>query len=180
MASAKEKVEEDIKFRPIDTVAADSDLRARDNELEKRNKAMPEAYRDNPEKLYGWPLPEDRLPAVMPADKPSDHDYKQESYDKVDDELRDRELAAGTGTVARQELAKVIREAGPKLDMNEIQAPPSVNAQIAADGGGAQTDKIPTVDKATGEEVVLLPTGRTQVPVAPAAAESKSKTADNK
>lgn len=136
------KSDEDIKFSREELVS--DDLREADFAAEKRNKPMPEAYRDNPEKLIGWPPPEDKLPAVMPADKESDHDYKQETYDKVDQDLRDQELRGNPGDVARAEVGKAFAEAiAEGRSTNDIQAPPSPNAVAAAEGKGAQNTPLP-------------------------------------
>lgn len=139
------KSDEDIKFSREELVS--DDLREADFAREKRNKPIPQVLQDQAggvDKVIGWPYPEDRLPAVMPADKESDHDYKQEGYDKVDDEHRDAELRGQPGDVARAEVSKVIaetiREGG---DLNEVQAPPSPNAVLAAEGSGAQSTPIP-------------------------------------
>lgn len=166
------KSDEDIKFSREELIS--DDLREADFAREKRNKPIPAQLLDqaggDPNKVLGWPFPEDRLPAVMPADKEADHDYKQESYDKVDDEARDKELAGQPGDVARAEvnkvIAKTIEEGG---DLNEVQAPPSENAQLAADGKGAPSAKLPTAG---------MPVRTVAVPAAPApktAAKSDSK-----
>lgn len=130
--------EEDIKFTREELLS--DDLREADFAREKRNKPMPEQFRDDPSKLYGWPVTEDKLPAVMPADKESDHDYKQETYDKIDDELRDQELRGQPGDVARAEVTKALAETE---DANEVQAPPSTNAKLAAEGKGAPNTPLP-------------------------------------
>jgi hypothetical protein len=143
--SAKDKAqEEDIKFSREELL--DDDLRVADEAREKRNKPMPENFRDDPSKLYGWPVHEGRLPAVMPADKPSDHDYKQETYDAVEEKARDTELRSGPGSIARAEVQKAVAEAARTGEsLNDFQAPPSVNAELAAEGEGAQSDPIPVV-----------------------------------
>lgn len=133
---------EDIKFDREELLSTDREVS--DLAREKRNKAMPEEFRSNPEKLMGWPPTEDKLPAVMPADKESDHDYQLETYKEVPEEARDVERDGRPGDVARAEVTKlyaeVAREGG---DGNEVQAPPSKNAQIAADGGGAPNTPLP-------------------------------------
>ena len=106
------KSDEDIKFSREELLA--DDLREADFAREKRNKPIPQVLQDQAggvEKVLGWPYPEDRLPAVMPADKESDHDYKQETYDAVDQDLRDQELRGNPGDVARAELSKSMAEA---------------------------------------------------------------------
>lgn len=141
------KSEEDIKFSREELVS--DDLREADFAREKRNKPIPAQLLDqaggDPNKVLGWPFPEDRLPAVMPADKEADHDYKQESYDKVDDDLRDQELRGNPGDVARAKVQEAFAEAiAEGKGTNDIQAPPSPNAVAAAEGKGAQSTPLPT------------------------------------
>lgn len=164
MKNEKDKqAEEDIKFSREELLA--DDLREADLAREKRNKPMPENYREDPSKLIAWPPPEDRLPAVMPADKPSDHDYKQETYSKIDDDARDQELRGQPGDVARAEVTKALAEAAREGESaNDIQAPPSVNAQRAAEGEGALNTPLPTAQ----------PAARTAAP-APAAKPASNK-----
>jgi hypothetical protein len=150
MAASKTKEHDDIEFSR-DALVSD-DLRVSDEEREKRNKPMPEEYRDNPEKLDGWPVPEDRLPAVMRADQKDSNDYKLATYKEVDDKDRDLELTAGSGAVARREFRKLLAEAGPTADMNKIQAPPTPAAEAAAEGEGAETDVVPIVNR-SGQQV---------------------------
>jgi hypothetical protein len=160
------KSDEDIKFSREELVS--DDLREAEFAREKRNKAMPEQYRDDPSKLIGWPPPEDKLPAVMPADKESDHDYKQETYDKVDQDLRDQELRGQPGDVARAELSKSMAKAiAVGESTNDIQAPPSPNAVIAAEGGGAQNTPLPSATPAA--------TRTTAAPAPKPAAKSNNK-----
>lgn len=134
---------EDIKFNREELLSDDPEVR--NLALEKRNKAMPESMRDNPEQIFGWPPTEDKLPAAMPADKESDHDYQLETYEKVPEEAREAEVRGQPGDVARAEvnkvIAKTIEEGG---DLNDVQAPPSANAELAAKGEGAQSAKLPT------------------------------------
>lgn len=141
--SAKDKAaEEDIKFSREELLS--DDLREADAAREKRNSPLPEAYRDDPSKAIGYPIPEDRKPAVMPADKPSDHDYKQEGYDAVGEKARDIELRSGPGAVARAHAQKVVAEATRKGEsLNEFQAPPTPAAELAAEGEGAISDPVP-------------------------------------
>jgi hypothetical protein len=133
---------EDIKFDRDELLSTDPEVS--DLAREKRNKAMPEQFRSDPSKLSGWPVTEDKLPAVMPADKESDHDYQLETYKEVPEEARDVERDGRPGDVARAEMiklnAKLAREGG---DANEVQAPPSRNAQLAAEGEGAPNTPIP-------------------------------------
>lgn len=155
------KSDEDIKFSRDELLA--DDLREADFAREKRNKPMPEQFRSEPDKLLGWPVTEDKLPAVMPADKESDHDYKQETYDKIDDDLRDAELRGQPGDVAKAKVTEAIADAIAEGEsVNDIQAPPSPNAQLAAEGKGAPNTPLPAA----------APAVRT---VAAPAAKSKSK-----
>lgn len=140
MAETKTKENEDITFSREALV--DDDPRIVEEEREKRNKPMPEQYRSDPTKLDGWPPPEDRLPAVMRADTKESNEYKLETLKEPDQKQRDQELAGAPGDVARAEVAKAIRE-NPRLDMNTIQDPPTVAAQAAADGEGAQSNPVP-------------------------------------
>jgi serine/threonine protein kinase HipA of HipAB toxin-antitoxin module len=142
MAESKKGQHDDITFSR-DALVGD-DLRVADEEREKRNSPMPEEYRDNPEKLDGWPIPEDRKPAVMRADQKDSLDYKLKTYKDIEDKDRDHELVNGPGSVARREFNRVLREAGPKADMNEIQAPPTPAAVAASEGEGADIQPVPT------------------------------------
>jgi hypothetical protein len=106
--SAKDKAqEEDIKFSREELL--DDDLRVADEAREKRNKPMPENFRDDPSKLYGWPVHEGRLPAVMPADKPSDHDYR-----KPTTPLRRRQGILSSAQAPAPSLAPRFRRPLPK------------------------------------------------------------------
>lgn len=148
------KSDEDIKFSREELLA--DDLREADFAREKRNKPMPEQFRDDPSKLAGWPVPEDRLPSVMPADKESDHDYKQETYDKVDQDLRDQELRGNPGDVARAEVGKLFAEAiAAGESTNDIQAPPSPNAVAAAEGNGAPNTPLPAAQLTAANRTVV-------------------------
>lgn len=137
-----QKQEEDIQFSREELLS--DDLRVADFAREKRNKPLPEQLRDDPSTAYGFPMPEDRYPSVMPADTASDHEYKKATYEEVDDKLRDEELRSGPGTVARAELAKTLQERSRKGEsLNDVVAPPTEAAQLAADGEGAQNTPIP-------------------------------------
>ena len=145
MAEAKKK--EDMEFSAAELLAADP--READAAREKRNKPMPEEFRDDPSKATGWPVPEDRLPAVMRADDKGSNDYKMATYSEVDDKLRDQELTAGPGAVAREHLTRTINErAAAGKDTNDVQAPPSPAAKAAADGEGAASAPIPVTRRA--------------------------------
>lgn len=163
MAEAKTKNEvpegkEDIQFDRA--LLSSRDGAVADKELEKLNKPMPEQFRGDPAKLDGWPVPEDRLPAVMRADTADSVEYKLETYDKVPEEARDTERADGPGTVARAEYNKLVADT-TNLDMNEIQAPPSPAAVTAAEGKGAQSAPIPV---ATPQQVTAARTGTATAP----------------
>jgi len=120
----------------------DDDPRIAEAERELRNSPMPEEYRSDPSKLDGWPVPEDRKPAVMRADQKDSLDYKLATYEDVDDADRDLELAGAPGDVARREFNKQLRE-NRGQDMNELQAPPTPAAKAAAEGGGADFVPVP-------------------------------------
>lgn len=148
---------EDIKFSREELL--DDDRAVSDLAREKRNKAMPESMRDDPSKVFGWPPTEDKLPAVMPADKESDHDYQLETYKEIDDEARDAEVAGQPGDVAKAEVTKLYAEVARKGgDGNEVQAPPSKNAQLAADGGGAPNTPLPAQPVAQRPVAATAPT----------------------
>ena len=165
MAEAKKKDEnDDIQFSR--EALTDDDNRVAEEEREKRNKPMPEQFRDDPSKLDGWPPAEDRLPAVMRADTKESNEYKLATLKEVDQDDRDLELAGESGAVARAEVNKAIRE-NPQLDMNTIQAPPTVAAEAAAEGKGAQSNPVPVLDR---DGKPLPPVGGAAVAAARAAA----------
>lgn len=142
--SAKDRrSEDDVKFNRDELL--DDDLEVSEEARIKRIPAAPEEIQENLDKVT-WPVPSDRLPAVMVADKNSDHEYQRETMKEIDEEHREAELRSGPGTVARAELGKSLAKAAKKGgDMNEVIAPPSVNAQLAADGQGAPNEPIPVV-----------------------------------
>lgn len=142
---ADKKAKEDLQFSDAELVS--DDLREADKALEKRNSPAPEGIRDNLDKT-SWPLPEDRKPAVMPADKEESLDYKLETYEKVDDKHRDHELTHGVGSVALAETTKLMNEVRSKGESaNDVQAPPSAPAKDAAEGKGAENTPIPTANR---------------------------------
>jgi hypothetical protein len=103
-SDAKEAGHDDIKFSRTDLVDADSEVV--DIEREKRNSPLPEQYRDNPEEAVGYPIPEDRKPAVMRADQTDSLDYKLATYKEIDKDDRALEAGGLPGQVARREFNK--------------------------------------------------------------------------
>jgi hypothetical protein len=136
----------DVKFSREELTDTDGAVSA--EALEKRNSPMPEKYREDQTGLGDWPVHEGRKPAAMPADKQDSLDYKLATYDKVDEDQRAMEVEGIPGDAARVAFRKAVREAGPGADMNEIQAPPSRNAQLAAEGAGAESSPVPILDPA--------------------------------
>lgn len=139
----KEDKSEDIKFDRNELLSDDRDTLT--EAVEKRNKPLPEAFRDNPEEYKGdWPVHEGRLPAAMRADDKASLDYKLETYDKVGENARNLEADAGPGAFANARARSA--QNNPKVDANKFQAPPTVAAQAAADGDGAASNPVPVVD----------------------------------
>lgn len=135
---------EDIKFDRDELIADDGAAAA--VALEKRNSPMPEKYREDQTGLGDWPVHEGRKPAAMPADQVDSLEYKLKTYGEIKPEDRALEVEGATGDAARKQFRQAVRDAGPGADMNEIQAPPSRNAQIAAEGGGAESSPVPIVN----------------------------------
>lgn len=117
----------DLKF-DRDELLSD-DMATADAAREKRNSPLPEKYRDDPSKAYGFPIPEDRKPAVMPADTVESLDYKLATYSDVDDKQRKQEVEGTTGDVALAAFADAI---SPGDDANKVIAPPTTAAETAA------------------------------------------------
>lgn len=151
MAEAKTAENEDIKFSVAELTS--DDQQEADLAREKRNSPLPEQFRNDPAEAVGYPVPEDRKPAVMRADKESDHDYQITTYDNVNENARKHEANHGVGSVATllggrklQELA----EAGEGV--NEFQAPPSDSARAAAEGQGAESRPVPVIKQDDGKQ----------------------------
>lgn len=130
---AKSEENKDIKF-DRDELLSD-DLAVADKAREKRNSPLPEQFRDDPSKAVGYPIPEDRKPAVMLADKEGDHDYQLATYKGIENR-RKHEATDGTGSVAAASLAANL-DAGD--DANEVQAPPTNSAKTAAKAADSST-----------------------------------------
>lgn len=136
------QAEDDIKFNRDELVSDDPEVA--EFAREKRNSPMPEPLREEPERAYGWPIPEDRKSAVYPADKESDHDYKQEVGEQPREALVDYERTHGVGSAAAQFAANASAKAAREgKGMDEFQAPPSVPAREASEGKGAPSTPLP-------------------------------------
>jgi hypothetical protein len=155
MAENEKGQHDDVTFNRDELLS--DDRKTADLAREKRNSPLPEALRDDPSKAVGYPIPEDRKPAVMRADQESDHDYQMKTYDGVNEKARELELAGAPGDSAMAAHNRFLSRAKGAPDMNERQAPPTLAAEAAAAGDGAVSTPTIVVDRETGKRTNSAP-----------------------